>query len=81
MKALTLYNCASTVALAVAFIAQPALAQGSDAAATPAPAGTPVGDPNAVPGGNAPGNGALTNAQSGNEIVVTAAPGDRSCCS
>ncbi|MDH7639343.1 TonB-dependent receptor domain-containing protein [Sphingomonas oryzagri] len=47
---------------------QPVFAQ-----AAPAPADAPI-----TPSGAAPASGALTNAQSGNEIVVTAAPGDRS---
>lgn len=78
MKAFRLNSCASTFAIAAAFVVQPAFAQTASTPTNPAPASAPVGDPNATPGGNAPGSGALTNAQSGNEIVVTAAPGDRS---
>jgi outer membrane receptor protein involved in Fe transport len=62
---LTFLYCASTLAL-VAAAGQPACAQSTTDAASATPANAP------------PAAGALSSAQSGEEIVVTATPGDRS---
>lgn len=93
VKKLGLRDLVSGAALASALVAAPGHAQGvpptdpaSSAAATPSPAAQadPAGQGEVAPGaagspaGNPPATGALSQTQSGEDIVVTAAVGNRS---